>query len=224
MGIFDDLLNNYVSPWGKYNEEQQKIINKWKEMLDFDMLDLTPFRDVDFLETFLKTIPENEQFKYVESTNNYQNRNREKQLGKFNPNYVLVTRRAVPSEIPKPEQYWTDEHGTALLGLKREIPVGSPHRMYTVIMVTTLQKLIDHGEPSDEELFSKGSSDGEIMISSAPFSPDNFIFTYKPKKEIEELYLYIKNGGMSKEEVISSLKDASEKKEELANNFGVHHR
>ena len=218
MGLMDDFMSSYVSPWGEYNEKQQKIIDKWKGMLKVDRLDMTPFRDVDFLEAFLRTIPEEEQFNYVQSTNNYHYRSGYKTLGEFNPNFVLVTRRAVPSDTPKPEQYWTEEHGTALLGLKKEIPPGSAQRMHSIIMVSTLQKLKSHGEPTDEEI-GGGASDGEIMTSSEPFPSENFLFVYKPKKELEELALYIKNGGMSKEELVSKLKDNSEKRKNRNNSL-----
>ena len=199
--MLNDLMKDFVSPWGEYNEEQNKIINSWKDKLKLDMLSLTPFRDTDFLETFLSVIPEEEQFKYVENTNNYHCKS---SLKEFDLNYALVTRRAVYSNIPKPEQYWSDEHATVLLGLRKEIPLGSPQRIYSVIMVSTLQKLKDHGESTEEELC--GSSDGEIEISDKPFSSDNFLFTYKPKNEMEELYFYIKNKGMTQEEVINELK------------------
>ncbi len=212
MGMLDDLMKEYVSPWGEYTEEQKEIINKWQEKLEFDMLSLTPFRDTDFLENFLRVIPIEEQYKYVENTNNYQCRHTAKELPKINLNYVLVTRRAVYSPSPKPEQYWTEEHSTALLGLRKEIPTGSPQRIYSVIMVSTLQRLKEHGEPNDEEIRG-GASDGEIMISSEPYSPKNFLFTYKPKKELEELYLYVKNGGMPQEELLNELKKNNEEKE-----------
>lgn len=186
--------------YGEYTEEEQKIINEWKSRLtNLDILGVTVFRDAEFLRNFIKQIPLDEQFLYAENTCNYQ-LNKE-----CNHDYVIVTRRSVYSEIPKPETFWTTEHRVALNGLELELPSGSPQRLYSYILVSTLSKLEKHGL----SYTSNGCSDGEIVID--PYKPfSDFIFVYKPEKEIKLLKDYLANGGISKEELLYELQKISE--------------
>lgn len=144
------------------------------------------------MHEFVHSVPAEEQFKYALNTFNYKNG-----LG-FDSRFVLLSRRSIPSEQPKPESFWTDEHRIALLGLTQEMPLGSADRMHTVIMITTLNKLEEHGRAENIE----PGADGEYVID--PIKPFNdFLFTYKPEWENKELENYLKNGGKPKEEILA---------------------
>ena len=200
MGLFDEidelLYNNNKKIYGVYTEEEQRIINNWNNVLGRDdALDFTVFKDADFLREFLNVIPLDEQFNYVLNTYNLY-------MGKpYNAEYAIVTRRAVPSDTPKPEAFWTIEHREVKTGLTNEMPNGSPQRLHSVIMVSTIGRLAKHGYAYTEN----GGSDGEIVID--PTKPFNdFLFMYKPENEIEELKKYLNNGGISREELLEEFR------------------
>ena len=186
------------------------MMEKWRPRLAMDRLIATPFMEQDFVVEFLASIPEEEQFKYVENTNNYHAMQGNKHLLEFDPQYVIVTRRAVPSKEAKPEQFWTDEYRTALRGLKYELPAGTPSRTQSIIMVTTLQKLNEYGVVTHQG----GTSDGEICIRGVPFKPEDFLFVYKPHMELGKLSEYIQNGGMKNSELVAKLKDTAKERQE----------
>lgn len=201
---YNFMRKNTIELWGEFSEEEQATLKLWTEKLKIDLLAETPFCDADFMRAFQENIPAEEQFTYVENTNNFQMEYggwKQEEKEKYDPAYVLVTRRAVPSDTPKPEMYWTYEHRTARIGLRNEIPLGSAQRAYSVIMVSTLQKLLDHG------LYHKqgGVSDGEIAINPEPFDPKDMLFTYKPEFEKYDMYGFDK----TKEEVLEELKQAA---------------
>ena len=188
--------------YGHYTEEEKAIIDEWNKRLGRkDALRITVFKDANFLRAFLKKIPHTEHYKYVENTYKYCH---EKEC---NHEYVIVTRRAVPSKEPKREGFWTTEHSTALVGLLREIPETSPERLHSVIMVSTLGKLEEHGLDT-----SNGPrSDGEVRIdASKPFN--DFLFMYKPEHEKKALSEYLKNGGMTREEVLNNREKQSKER------------
>ena len=201
--IFDSIKYSLETSkkeiYGEYTEEEKKIIDGWKSRLaNSDILQVTVFRDSEFLRNFLKKIPLEEQFLYFDNTCNYQ-LNKE-----CNHDYVILTRRSVYSDIPKPETFWTAEHSVALNGLKLELPEGSPQRLYSYILVSTLGKLENHGLSHT----TAGCSDGEIVIDPhKPFS--DFIFAYKPEREIKLLNEYLSNGGVSLEELLTELQKTS---------------
>lgn len=207
---FDELIDEYenmglgTKGFKDVNEEQEAILNQWGTRLDKDLLSLTPFYDKIFLAEFLKTVPEEEQFKYVENTNNYQINS----VNGYDPQYVIVTRRAVPSLEPKPEQFWSTEHNEVLMGLTYEIPRKTAHREHSIIMVSTLQNLYDHGRAKQ----NNGVSDGEIITASAPFTEDEMLFVYKPLDELYSFSSFILNGGMKNEEILKLLKEASKER------------
>lgn len=198
--------------WGEYTAEEKNIITEWNKKIGKDnALEKTVFRDASFLREFLKKVPSEEQLKYVENTYKYGLEDN------CDHKYVIVTRRAIPSEQPKREGFWTSEHRTALSGLRREIPENSPERLHSVIMVSTLGKLEEHG-------IDKGMgprSDGEIRIdASKPFS--DFLFMYKPKKEKEKLKEYLENGGMTRKEVLEKRQEKSkERRRSYSNTYDV---
>ena len=185
-----DIVSNI---WGTYSEEQEVIVNKWQSQLKNDII-ISAFRDSEFLDEFLLEIPEEEQFKYVENTVNYL-------YGEeYTPEYVLVFRRAVPSTTPKPETFWSTEYRVPRFGLKKEIPLNSPQRLHSVIMISTLSALKKHGE-----ILSNGAtSDGEISIDYNKNFND-FLFMYKPFDEIYELKNYLNQGGKTLDEVLEEL-------------------
>ena len=65
-------------------------------------------------------------------------------------------------------------------GLKQEMPEGSPQRLHSAIMVSTLERLINHGLSNT----NGGASDGEIVIDPTKSFSD-FLFIYKPENEME---------------------------------------
>lgn len=206
MGIYDDLLQvekESMELWGIYSPLEKQIIEEWNNKIgEKDALNYTVFRDKEFLENFLDHFSQEEGYLYALNTYKYFMKDKS-----FDPKYVIFTRRAVPSKEPKPEAFWTSEHRVALVGLKNEIP--KPQRYYTVIMVTTLDKLLNHGLA---ETFG-GASDGEIVINpQIPFN--DFLFLYKPKRENIELAEYINNGGKSCEEVLMELKATADERKE----------
>lgn len=181
--------------------QQKAIFDRWKSQLGDDSLDGTVFTDKTFLMEFLKSIPEEEQFNYVKNTANYETNS----LNGYDPNYVIVTRRAVPSLEAKPEQFWSTEHREVLMGLTQEIPHKSAQREHSVIMVSTLGNVQKHGTA----MHWGGFTDGEIVTSSKPFSEDEMLFVYKPINELYSFCSYMQSGGIKNEEILKILRDGA---------------
>lgn len=190
--------------WGKRNQKEEIIYNEWSNFLENMYLELTPFRDANFLRTFLKDIPKEEQFKYVYNTTLYSN-------GKdgYDSKYVILTRRALPSLSDKPEQFWTSAYIEVMNGLTAEIPKGSPHRLHSVILVTTLNVLEQYGFAFNYG----GSTDGEVMINYAPFKRDDILFVHKSDKEIADLDAFLYDGGTHLSEVLNHQKQLAEERQ-----------
>jgi hypothetical protein len=207
--MYDSILSSVEKDrkemYGEYTAEEQKIIEIWnKKLADKNILEYTVFSDANFLREFLNVIPNSEQFEYVKNTCDYY-------IGRAcNYDYVIVTRRAVPSETPKPEVFWTTEHRVVISGLRRELPEKSPQRLHSVVMVSTLGNLKRHGF-SDT---SGGSSDGEIVIDPNKNFSD-FLFMYKPEYEIKYLDSYLKDGGITREALLLELKKTANKRMRL---------
>ena len=203
MTLYDDLeIVDVKSLYGVFTDDQKEIVDHWNELLgDETALSFTIFRDADFVSKFLEIIPKDIQYNYVVNTyNKYMNY-------PYDEDYVLVSRRSIPSDEAKPEAFWTTEHNEALNGLKEELPIGSPARMHTYIMVTTLGKLKKHGLSDTYN----GGSDGEIVIN--PTKPFNdFLFTYKPQREKGELDYYLYAGGIEKEKLLEYYKETAEER------------
>lgn len=203
-----DIAKKAEEIWGIYTEEEKKIIEKWNEKIGKEnALNTTVFKDASFLREFLKKIPVEEQYNYVENTYNY---GLEMEC---NHEYVILTRRAIPSEIPKREGFWTSEHRTALSGLKKEIPESSPERLHSVIMVTTLKKLEEHGIDNSLGL----RSDGEIRIDAKKTFSD-FLFMYKPENEKKKLKDYLEKGGLTRQQVLDKHKRESDARRKMYEN------
>ena len=141
---------------------------------DIDINDLSlEFKDPDFLTCFFQTFSEEEQKKYLLTAYNYEH-NKEYDL-----NYLLVFRRAIYTEYEKNENFWLLDFNKPRFGLRMKQPIGSPIRLYSSIMVSTLGKLMNHGIV---DLEHGGATDGEIAIdASKPFN--DFLFIYKPSDE-----------------------------------------
>ena len=204
---FEDLLEEYedsgLDTDGLFTltNQQKLIFDRWKSQLGDNSLDGTVFTDKTFLIEFLKSIPEEEQFNYVKNTANYETNS----LNGYDPSYVIVTRRAVPSLEAKPEQFWSTAHREILMGLTQEIPHKSAQREHSVIMVSTLGNVQKHGRA----MHLGGSTDGEIVTSSKPFSEDEMLFVYKPINELYSFCSYMKSGGIKNEEILKILKDGA---------------
>ncbi len=172
--------NNHYVPRNIYNEEEIELLDSWVKILGEDNLSFTPFCERTFLRNFLANIPQNKQLEYIKNTNLYYSSNN--QLA--DPQFVLVTRRTLPSIVDKPETFWSEEPTTTFWGLKNEIQ--GEQRAYSSIIVSTLKDLQEHGQ-QDIELLSSATSDGEIVTSSKPYPSSRILFAYKPIDEIASL-------------------------------------
>ena len=189
-GVVDELVDKFS------DEEKKNIKSRWDQKFGNEWR-RTILRDEDFFTNFINSIPEEEQDKYIKSTIEY-----DSGYGinnQYDPNYVLVTRRAVPSYESKPENFWSTDSNETLNGLKNEIR--QEQRMHSVIMVTTLQKLTNHGRV----ITNRGVSDGEIAIDPNK-NFDQFLFMYKPQREFYSLVSFLESGGISREELLNQLK------------------
>ena len=177
------------------DKEKEDIVRKWENR--FGKLKHTFFTDEDFLTNFINRVPSEDWEKYIENTLNYNEGYAKK--GEYDPKYVIVARRAVPSYEGKPENFWTSNANEVLRGLGYEIR--EEQRLHSVINISTLDKLIEHGIVST----TRGVSDGEISIDpNKTFS--EFLFRYKPMREFVRLYEYLEKGGKSREEVLNELR------------------
>ena len=211
MGLFDEIdslldeSNNFF--YGKMDEYDKAVIKDIKKKLERDgvnpnILDFTQFKDANFMHELYHKVDEEDIYKYALNTC------KKKSNMPCDNNYVLVSRRAIPSEEPKPESFWTLEHSQAVQGLRKELPDESPLRLHSVIMISTLGRLEKHGLAET----TNGVSDGEVCIDpNKPFN--DFLFMYKSEEETKKLRSYLKNGGMTREETLVKLKEtANERK------------
>lgn len=189
-GVIDDLDD-------KYEENEKEALRSNLTDRFGNAISSTFFGNKDFFTNFINNIPENELKMYVENTINHS-------MGKqYDPKYVIVARRAVPSYDAKPENFWSSDPHIPLQGLHAE--VAKETRLHTVIMVTSLKKLQEHGIVDTS---NGGKSDGEIAIDPNKNFSD-FLFMYKPPHEFFELVEYLENGGKKREDVLSMLKDSA---------------
>lgn len=189
-GVVDELEDKYSDTEKK--EIKDRLIAKFG-----DKLSATMFRNKDFFTNFINSIPLEEQDQYVENTINYAFRNKDNK--QYDPNYVIVARRAVPSYESKPENFWSVDPNEPLNGLGNEIP--KEQRLHSVIMVSTLGRLIKHGIVTT----NRGVSDGEVAINPNKNFSD-FLFMYKPQREFYQLVDYLENGGIKREELLEQLR------------------
>lgn len=196
--IINEPYNPRYIPRSVYNKEEIDLINSWAELLGEDNFNFSPFCERTFLRNFLANIPTKEQINYLRNTNLYYGKNH----AKADPKYVLVTRRALPSKSPKSEKFWSDEPTTTFWGLRHEIR--GEQRAYSVIMVSTLGDLQEHGK-QDINLLSNGVSDGEIVTSNQPFPTSRVLFAYKPLDEITTLLQTIRSSSRTYDEFLEEV-------------------
>ena len=189
-GVVDELEDKYSDTEKK--EIKDRLIAKFG-----DNLSATIFRDEDFFTNFINSIPLEEQDQYIENTINYALNGKSKK--QYDPSYVIVARRAVPSYESKPENFWSTDPNEPLNGLGNEIP--KEQRLHSVIMVSTLGKLIEHGIVTT----NRGVSDGEIAIDPNKNFSD-FLFMYKPQREFYQLVDYLEKGGIKRETLLEQLR------------------
>lgn len=211
LGYIDDMENNiYMRSTGEpfdyafiprncYTKEEIELINTWVQELGEDNFDQSPFSERTFLRNFLNAIPQEEQMNYIRNTNMYYGKN--KLLA--DKNFVLVTRRALPSIEDKPEAFWSDDSSTTYWGLRNE--QRGAQRGYSVILVSTLGDIERHGV-RDFELLSEGVSDGEIITSIKPFPRDKILFAFKPLDEVKNFFETIKTADKTYDEFLTEIK------------------
>lgn len=189
-GVVDELVDKYSDD--EKEESKKRFTNKYGEVFVN-----TVFNNDDFFTNFVNVIPTEEQEKYINNTIKFSYTNEQ-----YDPNYVIVVRRAVPSYESKPENFWTTNSNEVFNGLTAEIK--NEQRLHSVIMVSTLGKLMEHGIVTTD----RGVSDGEVAIDpNVPF--DNFLFMYKPRNEFYKLVDYVENGGLKREAVLEQLKSTA---------------
>lgn len=184
----------------KYSDEEKKeLLSKWESKYG-SIIKYQFFGDMDFLTNFINKIPAEEWDKYISNTINYKGGYAKKD--EYDPKYVIVARRAVPSYESKPENFWTSNANEVFRGLSNEIR--KEQRLHSVIMISTLEKLNQHGRVYT----NRGVSDGEIALDpNKTFS--EFLFRYKPGRELSGLQQYLDNGGKSREEVLAELRETA---------------
>lgn len=182
---------------GKYTDEEAEQIKSQYISKYGNIFLCTFFSDDNFFRNFINNIPEEEQEKYIENTIKYQIDK------KCDKNYVIVGRRAVPSYESKPENFWTTEANEVFRGLRNEIQ--KEQRLHSVIMVSTLGRLIEHGL---SDTVGKGGSDGEIVIDPNK-NFNQFLFMYKPRDEFWQLFDYLESGGTTREELLVQLRETA---------------
>lgn len=184
------------------HDEFDKLKEVWEDKIGVKLESSVTqaFANYDFTAHFLRSIPQEEWTKYVQNTESYSYSHPGRK--QYDPNYVIAVRRAVPSDKPKPEAFWTTEFREANNGLGQEIR--GAQREHSVIMVSTLQKLQEHGETTT----NAGVTDGEIVIDpTKPFG--DFLFQYKPFAEQASLERYLKNGGITRDALLKTLEQTA---------------
>ncbi len=170
-----------------------EIIKKTNKDGDFS---LEAFDNDDFLINMINNVDLNEIPKYLDNTFKYARR------GDYDPNFVLCFRRAIPTEEEKTENFWSTNFNEVLNGLRAEI--SEEQRILSAINVTTLNQLEKHGIVTT----NRGISDGEIAIDpNKNFPSTSFLFRYKPWKESVHLKSLLEKGAISREQVLSKLKE-----------------
>ena len=202
----------------EFSPEQQQKIRRWSQNTGVDYLwlvEMSPFSDPEFLTKFEQTVPENEQEKFVTNTFAFKEKFGQNSIGKsdiadeneYNPNYVIFARRALVCDEAKPEQYWSHEYAMP----RRQLRVNEAVRLHSEMLITTFDKLINHGvvENGTDPTMGTGEN-GEIIIDPKPFPASNFLFTFKPRDEQEELETYLKNGGISRQALTQKMRERAE--------------
>lgn len=208
MNLFDQLMpmTEQEKMFSSMSDELLNKLNNLANDCEISIDDVSlEFKDPEFLDIFFRIFSLEEQKRYLIANYNYEH-NMEYDL-----NYLLVFRRAIYTEYSKNENFWSTEFNQVRFGLKNEQPIGSPMRLYSSIMVSTMGKLINHGLA---DLDHGSVTDGEIVIDDSK-NFDDFLFIYKPEEERKLLEQYISSGGISYKELVTSLNETSEERKAI---------
>lgn len=180
------------------------IITRWRLLLNGNDWGFPCLRDPDFVENFTRSVnSSDEQDKYVLNTSAYLSG---LDKSKYDSHYVLVFRRSLPTDKPKPEQHWTTDYITAVRGLGQEVQ--GVHRLHSMILCSTLEELNRIGLDENQDV--KAVSDGEIKIKPIPFDQNNCVTKFRPKNQQEELDTYMKTkDAITLETLLNQLSDAN---------------
>lgn len=170
-------------PGGEYFETKKPSLN---DLLQIDGLSFNAekiCKDEDFVSAFSLAVPDVEmQKKFILNTSNYE-------MGKdYDPKYVLLFRRTLPSDTPKYEERWAKEYVQVRNGLRKEIPDG-PHRLHSIILCDSLQHLLSNGEKGGE---TNPFTDGEIVVNFPSYDQNTCVCKFKPRGEKQKLDEYLK--------------------------------
>lgn len=178
-----------VRPGGRLlGEGTSTPLSERASVLDLPTSVLQMSKDPEFYREFVIKVPDLvEQEKFLLNTAAFITES------SFDPAFVLLFRRTLPSAAPKPETHWSSNFVTVRNGLKTEIPEG-PHRLHSVILCATLRELLQAGRIRPE-IESRGISDGEVRFTMQNFLQTHALVIFKPACETEALSEYLKQPG-----------------------------
>ncbi len=208
MSLFDQLIP-MTAQEKMFSSMNNELLDRLNNLVDdcgisIDEVSLE-FKDPEFLDIFFRMFSFEEHKRYLITNYNYEH-NMEYDL-----DYLLVFRRAIYTEYSKNENFWSTEFNQVRFGLKNEQPIGSPMRLYSSIMVSTMGKLINHGLA---DIDHGGVTDGEVVIDDSE-NFDDFLFVYKPEEERKSLEQYISSGGISYDELVMNLSETSKERKDI---------
>lgn len=170
--------------------ELPKAVRCFMKMARKYKLTIQCFEDEMFMLNLLNHVELDDVPKYIDNTSKYLMRK------ECDHRFVLCFRRALPSDYPKNENFWTTDYRIASCCLRYEI--SGPLRLHSVIHVTTLGKLEEHGIVNTT---TGAVTDGEIAIDPNK-NFDGILFRYKLSDEYDELEEYLNNGGITRQELL----------------------
>ena len=169
--VFESIDGNL----SKMNENQVKeYIEQIRSLNKEKNYDLPCFDNEDFIVNIINNIDIDEIEKYMLNTKEYIMHH------ECDKNYVLLFRRAIPSDEPITENFWTTNFNEVFRGLSMEI--SGDQRIHSVINIATLDSLERHGVVVTD----RGVTDGEVAIDPNK-NFNSFLFRYKPWIENFEL-------------------------------------
>jgi hypothetical protein len=189
--------------FGEPSNDLKPFIIHWQELLDGDVWGFSCMRDPDFVRAFIDKIPDpQEQDNFVINTAKYLSH----ESSDYDPSHVLLFRRSLPSDIPKPEAHWTGDYISARNGLHREIP--GEHRLYTIILCSTLETLSQAGFAEA----NAASTDEEVKIKPEPFDQQKCLLSFRPTDQQKQLDTYMTMGpAVTLRQLLDELKRMKEK-------------
>jgi hypothetical protein len=110
----------------------------------------------------------------------------------------LFFRRTLPSNLPKPEERWTNTYNVVRMWLRREIPHG-PHRLHSIILCDTLEHITINWE---KKWNTNAFSDWEIVVNLPNYDQSTCILKFKPQQEKLDLEKYLETDNAINQEQI----------------------